>query len=141
MKFLLTLTMMFTVATPTFAQVQISDGYVRALPPGVANSSAYMTLINQGDSDVELVGASTPVAVKASLHSTMNHDGMMHMMPTSGLVIAAHGELKLESGGNHLMLEGLQETLKPGTEVDLMLRFADGSEQAITLPVRSVLDE
>ena len=141
MKKPLTLLTMFLLATSAAAQIQVTDGYVRALPPGVVNSSAYMTLSNPGDTDLELTGASSSVAEKVSMHSTMNHNGMMHMMLASGLTVPAHGELRLESGGNHLMLEALKETLVPGAEVELVLDFSDGMQMQVLLPVRSVLDE
>jgi periplasmic copper chaperone A len=107
----------------------------------VANASAYMTLTNTGTEEVILTGASSPIAGSVTLHGTMNHDGMLHMMNLASVTIAAGAELKLESGGTHLMLMGLKENPMPGTEVELTLQFADGTSQTLQLPVRSVLDE
>lgn len=124
-----------------FAELVIEDAHVRGLPPGVDTTSAYMTLRNTGDVDLQLTGASSPVAMEVTLHSTMNHNGMLHMQHLISATIPAHGELVLESGGLHLMLAGLQQDLKAGTEVKLTLQFANGTTQLLSLPVRSVLDE
>ncbi len=123
------------------ADVVVEDAWVRGLPPGVANASAYMTLGNSGSDDVVLTGASSPIAGSVLLHTTMDHGGMLHMTHVESLTIPAGGEVKLESGGTHLMLMELTETPAPGKDVELTLEFADGNTQRLLLPVRSVLDE
>lgn len=123
------------------ADLVVEAGYVRGLPPGVANTAAYMTLRNSGTTDVVLTGATTPIAGSVTLHSTMDHEGMLHMMPLESVRIPSGGALLLESGGTHLMLENLQQMPAPGTDVQLTLQFADGTTQVVNLPVKSVLDE
>lgn len=124
-----------------YAEVVVQDAYVRGLPPGVDTTSAYMTLRNTGDADLEITGASSPIAGEVMLHTTMNHNGMLHMQHVMSASIPAHGELVFESGGLHLMLTGLTQSLVAGTEVELTLRFGDGTMQQLSIPVRSVLDE
>ena len=53
--------------------------------------------------------------------------------------VAAKGEAALAPGGNHVMLIGLTQQLKEGQQVDLTLKFSDGSSQQLTAPVRSVM--
>jgi len=119
----------------------VKNGYVRSLPPSVDNTSAYMTLHNTSEQAMELTGAKTPLAGTVMLHTTMNHDGMLHMQHVSSVSIPAQGELVLESGGMHMMLMDLKQHPKPGDEVELTLLFADGTRQTVKLQVRSVLDE
>lgn len=123
------------------ADIEVSAAYVRGLPPGVANTSAYMTLRNTGSAAVDLVGARSPLAATVMLHDTMNHDGMLHMMHVDKASIPAGGELALASGGMHLMLMQLREQPAAGSTVELVLQFSDGSEVSVQAPVRSVLDE
>jgi len=123
------------------AGIEVTAAYVRGLPPGVANTSAYMTLRNTGAVGLDLVGARSPVAGSVMLHDTRNHDGMLHMMHVDKATIPAGGELTLVSGGMHLMLVQLREQPVEGSEVELVLQFSDGSELSIMAPVRSVLDE
>lgn len=123
------------------ADIEVSAAYVRGLPPGVANTSAYMTLRNTGMEAVDLTGARSSIAATVMLHNTMNHDGMLHMMHVDKATIPAGGELTLVSGGMHLMLMQLREQPAVGSEVELVLQFSDGSEISVQAPVRSVLDE
>lgn len=129
------------LANALHADVVVEDAWVRGLPPGVANASAYMTLTNTGSEEVVLTGATSPIAGSVLLHETMDHGGMLHMAHVATLTIPAAGTVKLESGGTHLMLMELSETPVPGTAVELTLTFGDGSTQTLSLPVRSVLDE
>jgi copper(I)-binding protein len=123
------------------ADLIVEGGHVRALPPGVANTSAYMTLKNPESQAKVLISVSSPAAARVTLHSTMNHNGMLHMQHLDDLTIPAGGSVALEAGGTHLMLEELAAVLEPGSEVELVLVFADGQQETITLPVKSVLDE
>jgi copper(I)-binding protein len=128
-------------ACPAMAEIIVQEAYVRGLPPGVTNTAAYMTLRNTGDVPLALTGAATDIAGMTMLHRTVARDGMMHMEHVEAIEIPAQGELKLESGGLHLMLMNLKSTPMPGTAVALTLAFADGTTVAVSAPVRSVLDE
>lgn len=123
------------------ADIEIIDPYVRGLPPGVANTAAYMTLRNTGASNVDLVAVHSDIAANTMLHSTMNHEGMLHMVHVDKVSIPAGGEARLASGGLHIMLMQLREHPAPGSSVPLLLQFSDGSELQVAAPVRSVLDE
>src|SRR5690606_17740395 len=123
------------------AEMVVEDAYVRAPPPGAPAGSAYMVLRNTADATVDLVGAESAAAGKITLHSTMNHGGMMHMMETETVAVPAGGEVVLQSGGMHLMLEQLTDEVVPGKEIELTLKFSDGSSVVVSAPVRSVLDE
>jgi len=129
------------VTTPAMAQLEVRDAYVRGLPPGITNTSVYMTLVNTGDQALLLAGVSTPVAGEAQLHGTMDHGGMLHMMPLQALEVPARGEVRLESRGSHIMLMELRQDLVVGSSVELTLLFADGQTHTVTAQVRSVLDE
>ncbi|MES2605093.1 MAG: copper chaperone PCu(A)C [Pseudomonadota bacterium] len=128
-------------STLAHAALVVEGGHVRALLPGVNSTAAYMTLRNGGTAELVLTAISSPSATKVTLHNTMNHNGMLHMMSMETLRIPAGGEVVFEAGGMHLMLEELSAGLEPGDEVELVLQFATGENQTITLPVRSVLDE
>jgi len=121
------------------AAVRVTDGYVRGLPPGVANTAAYMTLQNTSDKTISLVGGSTDVADHVSIHATVNTDGMMSMEHRMSLAIPAGGEVVLKTGGLHLMLMGLKGPLPE--RVAMTLAFSNGASMEVMLPVISILDE
>lgn len=118
----------------------VSGGYVRGLPPGVSNTAAFMRITNNGDADMILTGADTPVAESVTIHATVNDNGMMKMEHQMSLVIPAKSEVLLESGGLHLMLMDLKKPLSD-EDVQLSLKFSNGLTKSLVLPVISVLDE
>jgi len=120
--------------------IEVTEGYVRRLPPGVVNTAAFMRILNRGYADRVLVGGSTPAADSVSIHATINDNGMMKMEHQMNLVIPAQGEVLLESGGLHLMLMGLKGSLGE-EEVELNLSFLDGRTISLRLPVINILDE
>lgn len=132
---------LLSVSVGLQAELVVDDAWVRGLPPGVANTAAYMTLRNTGSKDVVLTGATSPIAGSVQLHDTMDHGGMLHMAHVELLTVPAGGEVKLASGGLHLMLMELTAMPAPDSKVELTLQFSDGTSQALLLPVRSVLDE
>lgn len=138
---LLTASLCACLSSAVCAELELADAYIRGLPPGVENTAAYMTIINSGEAPVELTHASSPIAGSVTLHNTMEHDGMLHMMSVDSAVIPAKSKLLLQSGGMHLMLMDLKELPQAGDQVELILHFADGNAATFTVPVRSVLEE
>jgi len=123
-------------------QLQVRDGYVRGLPPGSANTSAYMILVNNSNEDLVLIGANTAAANSVMIHNSVRQaDGMMTMEHVMSATIPARGQLALKTGGMHLMLMGLKKPLRDGNSVNLTLQFAGGFVHNIDLPVVSVLNE
>jgi len=54
----------------------------------------------------------------------------------SQLEIAAKGKVVLAPGGYHLMLMGPKKNIIVGDKVALSLKFAEGEEMVIEVPVR-----
>ena len=121
--------------------LHVTNAYVRGLPPGVANTAAYMTLENNSDSDMVLTGAETSASKSASLHETVSRNGGMTMEHVMSATIPANGSLELKTGGLHLMLMGLKRPLASGDTVNLTLKFDGGFVKTMDVPVISVLDE
>ncbi|SDI67690.1 hypothetical protein SAMN04488540_102389 [Ferrimonas sediminum] len=122
------------LATPLFAQVEIVQGMVREMPPGVPNTAAYMTLINHGE-DTALVGASCDLAGKTEIHTMLTENGMMKMRRIEKVALPKEKEVKLQQGGDHLMLLAIHHTPKAGQQVTCQLSFENGSRQQVQLPV------
>ena len=117
--------------------VMAMDAWVRAVPPTAQNSAAYMMLKNGGEKAVTLVSATTDVAKTVEIHEVVKSGGMMEMRPLkNGLEIAAGKSVMLKPGGYHIMLIGLTGKLMEGQQVDLMLKFSDGSEVKVSAPVK-----
>ena len=128
-------------STLASAELVIESGHVRALLPGAASTAAYMTLNNTGDVDVIIKAVKSPAAAQVTIHGTMNHSGMFHMMAMDSLKVAAKKQVILEPNGTHLMLEKPLVPIAVGGKIELIFQMSDGSTQAISLPVKSVLSE
>lgn len=98
-------------------------------------TGSFMTITNNGDKDVTLVGGESPIAGIVEIHEVI--DGTMIAMP-DGLVIPAGENVKLRMGGYHVMLLELNKEIKAGDETEVTLRFSDGTEQTITAPVKDI---
>ena len=109
------------------ASVKVENATVRAVPPNSTATAAFMTLVNDTDKSVRLVGGSAPFAGMAGPMVTTHeeHDGRMAMgmKDVPFLEVPAHGRLELKSGGDHLMLMELKSVPKEGEKVTLTLRF------------------
>ncbi len=130
-------------SAPIFAggvadQIMVEGAYVRAVPPGLTNSAAFMTLINKDVAEHKLVSIKSPAAEVVELHTHVNDEGMMRMRRVDGIEVSAEGSMELKSGGHHVMLIGLRRRLVPGDRIDLTLGFEDGSEIRLQAPVNKV---
>ncbi len=116
--------------------IEVPEAYIYELPPVQKNSAAYLTLVNRDEADHALVGARTPVARKAELHTHINDDGVMRMRQVERIVVPAGGTTRLQPGGLHMMLFGLTRGLTAGDEVELELHFEDGTTTDVVATVR-----
>jgi periplasmic copper chaperone A len=112
----------------------VTDAWIRATPPGAITAAAYLTITSAGAAD-RLVGVTTPAAGTVEIHTTVSEAGSQHMMHVGELVLPAGGAVRLEPGGQHLMLIDLKAPMVPGTKVALSLRFAAGGTVEIDVPV------
>lgn len=125
------------------AAIGLTEPVVRAIDgmspvneqTGKAMTGSFMTLTNNSDEDVTLVGGSSAVAGIIEIHEVI--DGQMVAMD-GGLVIPANGSVELRMGGYHVMLMELNKTLVAGDEVDVTLEFSNGETLTYTAPVKEI---
>lgn len=118
--------------------VNVSEPYVRLVPPSAPATGAFMLLSNSGNAARQLVAADSPVAKTVELHTHLNENGVMKMRQIKEIGIPAHGETRLKPGSYHVMLIDLKAPLQEGDGVPLTLTFDDGSVQKVVAPVRSI---
>lgn len=116
--------------------VSVSHAWARALPAGLPNGAAYLTLSNHGDTPISLVAASSTVADRLEFHATKHQGDTASMHAMDGIEIPPHHDVALEPGGMHLMLIGLTTPMNEGTQFTVTLTFDDGSEQDVQFPVQ-----
>ncbi|MBU0499811.1 MAG: copper chaperone PCu(A)C [Gammaproteobacteria bacterium] len=139
---LLSLSLSLSLSGPLVAagsdNVSAKDPYVRAVPPGMANSAAFMQLNNGDKGDHALVAAESPVAQTVELHTHVQEGGMMMMRKIEKIDLPAGQTVALQPGGLHVMLIGLVKELKPGDQVELTLVYEDGSKSRVSAPVKMI---
>lgn len=103
-------------------------------------TGVFGTLVNEGEDPVVLTGAGAEgVAGAVELHETVLDPGtgstvMQRMQePVS---IAPGESYALEPGADHVMLLDLRCDLRAGDDLELVLRFEDGTEQTVAAVVR-----
>lgn len=117
--------------------IRVSDAWSPATPPGAPTAAGYLTITNAGRTADRLLGGSTPVAAEVQLHSMSTQGGIMRMRPvTGGLAIAPGETLRIQPGGQHLMLVGLKRALKVGERAPVTLEFARAGKLRVDFVVR-----
>lgn len=128
-----------TISTLFASSVEVEDSYVRATPPNLPNSAAFMTLKNDSNEDISIIKASSNVSKFVELHTHDMKDGVMKMYQIPKIDISANSQTVLKPGGLHIMFIGLHKPLKAGEEVVFTLEFSNGNTKTITAPVKTVM--
>jgi copper(I)-binding protein len=116
--------------------ITVADGWTRQVAPGQIMAAVYVTILNRGDGEDRLVGADSPVAGSATLHTSSNAGGIARMRPLEdGLPIPAHSKVELRAGGNHIMLDGLRQALHSGQTIDLNLHLARAGARSVAVRI------
>lgn len=120
------------------AELEVSDAYVRATPPGMTITAAFFRISNTSNEEVSLKAVAVAGASKAEIHEHKNEGGMMQMREVESLDIPAKGSAVLEPGGYHVMIFGLTEPLRPGAAIDMTLTFDNGESIELHPEVRKI---
>ncbi len=113
------------------ADINVDNVRARTSKPGANNSAIFMNIKNNSDADVKLIEVKSSVCKSTEMHTHKHENGMKSMVQVPDIEIAKKGETKLEPGGLHVMLMGLNQPLKDGDKVDLWMKFSNG--ETITL--------
>ncbi|MGW8377836.1 copper chaperone PCu(A)C [Streptomyces sp. ODS28] len=113
-------------------ELKVSDGYVPQ-PAMDSMAGGFLTVKNTGDEADKLTSVSSPLAKQVQMHRTKGG----RMEPVKSLTVPANGELKLDRGGNHLMLHDLKRKPVKGDKVSLTLHFEKSDPVKVTVPVEA----
>lgn len=122
-------------AATAYAQVTVSDAWVKATRPAQKVGAAYMTL--QSPQDTTLVKIESPAAGTVEIHSMTMNDGIMKMRRLDDLPLSAGTPVKLAPGGFHLMLFDLEKPMQAGETVPFTLHFKDNAGNTSTVQTQA----
>lgn len=125
--------------------VAVHGAYVRE--PATDTAAAYFTMTNLGDAKDTLITVSSPVAASASMHDIgkdvpTGAEGMDSgsMVPTPNVQLQPGDTITLQPAGGHMMLEGVTESLQPGSTVNLQLVFENAGTITVEAPVIGITE-
>ena len=86
--------------------------------PAQKITGAFMTLTST--EDAKIVAATSPVAKKTEIHTSMMMGGVNHMHSVDAIPLPAGKPVELKAGGYHVMLMDLTRQMKPGETVPIV---------------------
>ena len=123
------------LSTPVFADILVEDAYARSA--NAMAGAAFMVIRNDGDEPDRLIDATADIARRVELHTHIHGDGgvmkMVHV--PEGFEIPAHGEHRLERGGDHVMFMGLTGPMAEGQTIPVTLVFEKAGKITVEVPV------
>lgn len=115
----------------------VQDAWARPTVAGQKTSGAYMKITAR--ENLQLVGASSPVAGVTEVHEMKMEGDVMKMRALPVLELPAGKTVELKPGGYHVMLMDLKTALPKDSSVPLTLVFKNAqgvqSRQDVTLRV------
>jgi copper(I)-binding protein len=118
--------------------IEVSEAFSRASIGEATSGVVYLRLVNRATRPDRLLGASTPAAARADLHTTKRDGDVIKMRRLEALAIAAGETVAFAPGGAHIMLSGLKAPLREGDSFALTLRFEAAGPVTVEVPVKSI---
>lgn len=119
------------------ASEAMADSAMTKTPHTGSNGVVYLMVKNRGGAAERLLRAHTNVCETTELHETIMDGDRMKMQPAeNGFEVPAHGQVKLEPRGRHIMLMGLKHSLAVGDSIELHLDFEKSGTKTVFSVVR-----
>lgn len=141
MKWLPALILLLTPAaalacgTTELGALTITAPWARATAGAGRPAAFYVEIRNDGLTDDALTGISTPVAGMAMLHQAVIADGRASMAHVEAVPLPAGQTVRLEPGGYHAMLTGLDAALQPGGQFPVTLDLRQAGKVTVSATV------
>ena len=114
------------------ASTVIKNAMIKTTPPGITNSAAYLTILNNSSEDITLIDVASDAAQLVEMHEHIIFNGTMKMQRMGPLKIEANSSVQFKPGGYHIMFINVAQEIKDGDTIDVTLTFDDGSNKTIT---------
>ena len=118
------------------SKLQISDVWIRAMPPGHMMSAAYFKVHNLSSESIRILSVTSVDAQSCSFHQTKSVDGIVKMDALESLEIPSQDVVQLQPAGIHLMLMGIKKPFQVGEKMPLPLQFSNGTEIEVDAQIR-----
>ncbi len=116
-------------------RIKIENPWIMEPPPGPGTTMMGMVVVNEGDEEDYLVGASSDVARIVEIHRTVMQNGVARMEKQDRVRIPPGSRVEFRHHGYHIMLIGLDRKLKAGDRVRVKLHFKKSGTVEVEVPV------
>lgn len=118
------------------AELDISNAWIKNLPPTIPVRAGYMTIHNSQTYTLSIISIRSDAFASVQIHRTIEKDGMMRMEPVPSLEIKPDSTVQLVPGGLHLMMMKPTQPTNPGDTLTIVIEFDDGSTQSLNMTVK-----
>ncbi len=101
-----------------------------------ASSAVYFTMRNAGAEPLVIYGIEIDVAGDASIHQSMDHNGMASMVKQDSVIVPSNGSVTFAERGLHIMAGNLHTALRVGDTVVARLLIRPARVDTLHVPVR-----
>lgn len=120
----------------SYAELSISDAWIRSLPPSVPTRAGYLKIHNADPESLTIVELRSEAFARVEIHQTIEQDGTVRMERVPQLTIPANNTVDLAPGGLHLMLIEPVNPIKQNEKIEITMIFDDGREQSLEMTVK-----
>lgn len=121
------------------SSIEIKNAYIRATPPRVPNSAAFLSIVNNSKEDITLDSITSNIVANIEMHNSSMKNGIMSMKQVKNILIKANSSTSLKPGSLHIMLFGIKnKPLKAGDKHEFTFNFSNKEVLTLDLSVKSV---
>lgn len=132
-----TFALLAALTSGAFAQVAVTDPWVRATVPQQKATGAFMNITAaQG---ARLIEVKSAVAGIVEIHEMRMENSVMKMRAVAGLELPAGKAVELKPGGYHVMLMDLKQQMKEGETVSIALVVETKDKKRETIEVKAAV--
>jgi len=118
-----------------FAEITVSNAWVRGTVPGQSATGAYMEI--RSTERASLVSVASPGAKVAEIHEMAMEGNVMRMRGVPRLDLPAGRAVELKPGGYHVMLMGLAHPLKAGEQLPITLTIEGAGKKRQVVEIKA----
>ena len=126
---------MLSVVPSVFAteevKLELTNFWIRAMPPTQKITAGYGTITNKGTSTITLLGGFADFAESVVIHKTVHDDDSVHMMEMGPITLQPSESVEMIPGGTHIMLMEIANMPIFGSSRNICIK-TDGAEPICT---------
>jgi periplasmic copper chaperone A len=115
--------------------MMINNAWARPTVEGQQGGGGFVTLMNHGNTDDKLIGASSPAAARVELHTMSMEGEVMRMRQVPSIDIKAGQTVELKPGGLHVMFMDIKKPLQNGSKVPVIFEFEKAGKMNVDFDI------